>query len=254
MEDSDGEGIVIYVNSQTSVVFGLTDTLQNGKFVGNGYGAEGAPDLESAGDISLGYLNVEGSNFADVLAGNSQNNLMGGAAGNDTIYGNAGSDSVHGMAGDDIIYGGQGNDQLFGGAGRDELYGETGDDIFVFKAGDGWGYMIENADEGNDYLHIQNISALTLYKDGDHLLLAANNDADVMILWNMFTTPSGVEKIYLEAVNEWHNTSDLVAMFTNPASSTFGLREGQNQTGENPNLPIISLGVSGELSFDIALA
>jgi Ca2+-binding RTX toxin-like protein len=59
-------------------------------------------------------LQLRGSNFANVIVGNT------------------GADRIYGGAGNDQLLGGAGNDRLYGGLGNDQLRGEAGKDVFVF--------------------------------------------------------------------------------------------------------------------------
>jgi serralysin len=67
--------------------------------------------------------NANGSNFNDVIRGNSGANTLNGLDGNDVISGGGGND---------IIDGGRGDDRIIGGAGRDLLTGGADHDTFVF--------------------------------------------------------------------------------------------------------------------------
>ncbi|MEP3890983.1 MAG: M10 family metallopeptidase C-terminal domain-containing protein [Hellea sp.] len=69
---------------------------------------------DAAGDTYFGVEAVYGSDFGDILAGNSSAN------------------ELRGWDGDDILNGGGGNDRLFGGAGADALNGGLGIDIAVY--------------------------------------------------------------------------------------------------------------------------
>ena len=62
---------------------------------------------------------VAGSNFADVLTGNSAGNVLRGLGGGDTLWGQGGTDTIYGGRGDDSLYGGSGADTLYGGLGGD---------------------------------------------------------------------------------------------------------------------------------------
>ena len=62
------------------------------------------------GDVIIDIENVIGSDYGDVLEGDSRANWFDGGPGNDEISGNAG---------DDVLEGGPGADRLTGGAGED---------------------------------------------------------------------------------------------------------------------------------------
>jgi Ca2+-binding RTX toxin-like protein len=61
-------------------------------------------------DILANVNSVVGSDFDDVLTGDSRMNLIAGEDGNDTIKGGSGGDLVSGDAGDDTLDGGPGRD------------------------------------------------------------------------------------------------------------------------------------------------
>lgn len=114
--------------------------------IGHGHDAEG--------DRLSGIERLAGSDFADRLEGDANDNaLMGrdgddilnGGAGNDRLSGEADNDTINAGTGDDILLGGDGNDilrgdagndTLHGGAGADNLRGGDGDDIFIFRVED----------------------------------------------------------------------------------------------------------------------
>ena len=98
----------------------------------------------SAGSDTLsGIENLVGSDYADTLTGDANNNILNGGIGNDTLDGGAGDDTLIGGAGDDKLTGGGGIDtasyvgatgpltidltktavQNTGGAGSDTLSG-----------------------------------------------------------------------------------------------------------------------------------
>ncbi|MBM2852918.1 MAG: domain containing protein, partial [Candidatus Nitrosotenuis sp.] len=66
--------------------------------------------------------------FASVIDGDANNNVIVGTLGDDLIDGLGGDDRIWGKSGDDCIFGGEGNDYLVGGAGNDEIDGENGND------------------------------------------------------------------------------------------------------------------------------
>ncbi|MGE4325764.1 MAG: hypothetical protein AB7E21_06590 [Pseudodonghicola sp.] len=77
--------------------------------------------------------NAIGTDLADVIHGNSANNLIRGRAGNDKIFGDTGNDTLVGGQGKDKLSGERGNDVLDGGEGKDWLKGGAGDDTFRFN-------------------------------------------------------------------------------------------------------------------------
>lgn len=78
---------------------------------------------DAEGDLFDGFEDVEGSAFADVLAGDAGANRLFGGNGNDTLSGGAG---------DDMLDGGAGADLLDGGAGIDRVdYGSSGAGVVV---------------------------------------------------------------------------------------------------------------------------
>ncbi|HKU51812.1 MAG TPA: calcium-binding protein, partial [Nitrospira sp.] len=78
-------------------------------------------------DLNNRIMSISGTEQADDLFGNDNDNVM------------------HGLGGDDFIAGGQGNDVLDGGFGNDQLYGYEGNDTYLFGRGDGQD-MVQNYD------------------------------------------------------------------------------------------------------------
>lgn len=72
-----------------------------------------------------------GTTGADILNGDSSDNMIIGNDGADTISAGDGDDDVHGGAGDDTLYGGIGSDLLYGSDGSDILYGDAGNDVLM---------------------------------------------------------------------------------------------------------------------------
>lgn len=111
---------------------------------------------DAAGDILKGIDSVDGSQFADSLAGDGADNWVIGNGGNDRLAGDAGSDRVDGGAGNDVVIGGWGADQLIGGAGRD---------VFDFnalgqsRAGNAGWDVIEDFHRGEDKIDLLTIDA-----------------------------------------------------------------------------------------------
>jgi Ca2+-binding RTX toxin-like protein len=69
---------------------------------------------QAEGDVLTSIEEIEGSNYADHLTGDTGNNQFAGNSGNDTLIGGAGNDTIVGGFGDDLIDGGTGNVQRGG--------------------------------------------------------------------------------------------------------------------------------------------
>ncbi len=93
---------------------------------------------DAAGDWFWGDEQLEGSrDYADMLAGDENDNTIWGLGGNDKLYGRDGADEMYGDAGKDKLFGEDGDDLLMGGAGADVLNGGAGEDTasYYFDAG-----------------------------------------------------------------------------------------------------------------------
>jgi Ca2+-binding RTX toxin-like protein len=92
-------------------------------------------DLAELAALSNGDDVINGSDFADRLAGFNGNDTINGNKGNDWLEGWAGADSLNGGDGNDTLNGGDGNDTLKGDNGNDTLIGGSGNDVFWGGAG-----------------------------------------------------------------------------------------------------------------------
>jgi Ca2+-binding RTX toxin-like protein len=90
----------------------------NSQFLGNGRA------LQVLGDDAV---NINGSNFSEIIIGNDGANLIRGGGGNDYIVGNSGADILLGQAGNDVIVGGS-SARVFSLAQVDSIepWGSTG--------------------------------------------------------------------------------------------------------------------------------
>ncbi len=61
-------------------------------------------------DTLISIENVFGTNFNDILTGNSASNVLSGLAGNDQLTGGSGNDTLNGGSGTDLLNGGTGSD------------------------------------------------------------------------------------------------------------------------------------------------
>src|SRR5262249_28425197 len=124
---------------------------------------------------------VAGSEFDDQITGDGNSNRLGGQNGDDQLFGMGGDDFLVGDDGVDLYAGAfgsggalfdSGNDTLDGGTGADQMWGGKGNDTYyVDNPGD---VVTENANEGNDAIHITvsyalspNVEALILDGTGN---------------------------------------------------------------------------------------
>ena len=97
-----GSDTVSYAESNAGIVLDFSTGTITG-----GYGE---------GDTLTNVENVVGTNFADQITGDTDNNYIEGGAGDDTLQGSEGDDTLLGGAGDDTIQGGLNSDLLYGGS------------------------------------------------------------------------------------------------------------------------------------------
>ncbi|HEY6661371.1 MAG TPA: calcium-binding protein, partial [Sphingomicrobium sp.] len=130
--DSNADGIAETVGAATE---GWFVNLLSGQMF-DGYGNFGTV---------TGIENVDGSELADDIRGDNNDNVLNGGDGDDTLVGNGGSDTIDGGAGDDLIRGDAlnytggpfGNDILIGGDGNDLMRGSAGVDTYDGGSGSG---------------------------------------------------------------------------------------------------------------------
>ena len=172
--------------------------------------------LADAGKNISGFENLVGTETADTLTGDSNNNIivgglsgdtLSGAGGNDTIYddinapvssenlyagGNtdiygqyisattdsvAGNDTLNGNAGDDVLVASGGNDTLDGGVGADTLTGGAGIDTFIIRSNDGPDTITDFTD-GTDIIGMSglNFSDLKVEQSGSDVLIKKGSE------------------------------------------------------------------------------
>ncbi|MEQ1950727.1 calcium-binding protein [Mesorhizobium sp. CN2-181] len=97
-EGGNGFDTISYASADKGVRFAL-----DGAFAGTG---------DAEGDNQQGVEGIAGSNFDDVLRGDSGINKLEGRGGVDLLAGGAGNDVIVGGAGKDVLNGGAGNDRF----------------------------------------------------------------------------------------------------------------------------------------------
>lgn len=136
---------------------------------------------EAEGDVFHDFEHVYGSNFADAIFGDAQDN---------TLFGYAGDDVIEGRGGDDVIRGGAGADTLDGGEGSDWLRylgSESGVTISLMagvigSGGDAEGDVVSNfeniqgSDHGDHLTGDDAANSLFGYAGDDTILAGGGND------------------------------------------------------------------------------
>ncbi|MDO6482006.1 beta strand repeat-containing protein, partial [Shimia thalassica] len=117
LSGGDGFDWVQYTGSSSGVTVDLNV---------DGFGFQSATGGDATDDVLSGFERVRGSDNADVLTGNDENNRLVGDGGNDSLDGGDGNDILRGGVGADTLSGGNGNDFVLGGANADTLEGGNG--------------------------------------------------------------------------------------------------------------------------------
>jgi hypothetical protein len=88
---------------------------------------------------SFGVQRLLGGPLADLITGESADDVLRGGAGTDALHGGTGNDTLFGDDAGDLLDGDDGDDALHGGAGRDQLVElRFGDDTLRGDADDDW--------------------------------------------------------------------------------------------------------------------
>ena len=114
LDGGAGEDYALYPDSAAGVTIDLSAPDADGYVNGRGGDAQG--------DKLKNIEHLWGSEHADRLSGDGNNNNFSGLAGDDTLYGNSGADTLNGGEGNDHLHGGLGADMLNGGPGDDYAY------------------------------------------------------------------------------------------------------------------------------------
>jgi Ca2+-binding RTX toxin-like protein len=154
-------------------------------------------------DTIIGFENIHGSQFNDVLTGlatqsstifaKEGNDRITGGAAHDILWGEAGDDTIDGGAGIDFIFGNAGNDTLRGGAGDDYIYGDYSGDTAV-------GNDVIDGGLGNDHLSYE------------YALAGVKVDLNVLTAQN--TGGAGIDTV---SNIEWINGSKFADVLTGNA-------------------------------------
>lgn len=194
-----GQGIdtAVYLNSSSSVSINMNTNINKGG--------------DAEGDRLVNINSIFGSNHNDIIIGNAAANTLSGGNGNDQLSGGVGVDT---------LIGGSGDDTLAGNADDDLEAGGLGNDYYLFGTGSGYDYILENANEGaQDVAYFVGITEINIFKNGNTLMLAANNLQDVMVL-NDWYINKGVDLVYFADANALYSTQDIANLAYDITPST----------------------------------
>ena len=138
-----------------------------------------------------GHSLTHGTQGADTITGNADDNALLGLAGDDLLHGGGGDDVIWGHLGDDTLYGGAGDDTIYGDAdlntrdgphyysGADTIYGGDGNDFIFTGLGEDTAY----GGRGDDAIFggASEVSVLSGGAGIDFLSSRANNFATFVL-------------------------------------------------------------------------
>lgn len=168
-----GEDAVFY----TTAASGVVANLLSGGLVG-----------DAAGDSYSSIEKLYGSQFGDILTGDTQANVINGFGGadvinggdgNDLLIGGAGGDTLNGEGDNDRLIGSTEDDILVGGAGNDLMFGNGGADIFSLTDGDHGADRIRGFEDGTDMIRYDSVTGISDFSDlivsqfGNHTLVSS---------------------------------------------------------------------------------
>ncbi|WP_232630307.1 calcium-binding protein [Methylobacterium sp. Leaf118] len=158
---SGGNGIdtVSYQASAAGIYISLA-----GDMTGTGGDAQGDTFIAQSGSefSPVDYIeNAEGSEYTDVIIGNTYANTIRGGGAGDYLYGRDGNDTIYGdgtgfSGGNDIIWGGRGADRLIGGFGTNTAsYSDSASGVTVNLATN---VAFGGDAQGDTFSEIQNVT------------------------------------------------------------------------------------------------
>ncbi|MDY7021341.1 MAG: hypothetical protein SWJ54_08260, partial [Cyanobacteriota bacterium] len=156
---------------------------------------------------------IFGSEVADIINGNQNNDTIAGNQGNDTVFGGRDSDILNGNEGIDLLIGNLGDDQLRGDAGRDRLWGGKQNDILIGGDGNDW----LSGDLGEDTLiGGEGEDIFVLRQDPQTEIDTADLIEDFAIIGDRIALTDGltVADLTLETVTQSEDIATLITVST----------------------------------------
>ena len=205
MGDNSGKNKIVFKELETTDVYvvypgtgydailhiidtGETLTIQNFRYsaIYRNFILEFAHKTVECEESGSPFLDIRGTDDAEVIPMFFGGGSAYGYKGNDTIHGTNGNDTIIGDAGDDVINGNDGDDYIDGGIGNDEIYGGAGDDTYVY--GKGYGNDILGDNSGANTIIFKGLNADDVYVvypgSGNDAILHVKNSEETLTIQN----------------------------------------------------------------------
>ena len=194
LKGGTGDDTATYASSDVGVVVRLHSWVARGGHA-EGDTFTGRITLQGTEVTDIEHLN--GSSYADILAGDHRDNTLRGGNGDDTLYGGpgGGDDRLYGENGNDRIFGGKGNDTIIGGPGADTMIGGPDEDTFVIAPG-GENDTITDFADGSDnidlsaFADIDSFNDLSTEQQGDDVVIDVTGQGGGTIVLSNFDLAS----------------------------------------------------------------
>jgi len=223
--DYDVANYAPWTGSTSGVSVDLSNIVNAGGYTGVAVATNGFGGTDYLREIE----NVNGSDYADNLTGDSADNRLEGFAGNDHLIGGDGDDRLFGGDDFDTLIGGAGNDHLDGGENDDLLTGGNGRDQFRFT---------QFTNEGNDTSFGQD--TITDFVVGEDIL-------------NLYDVPQFRSLVDIQAA-AIQDSADVVISFvsnTDGVDETNSIRLQNITLADLPNMEIWTAPIFGTEGDDV---
>lgn len=118
---NEGADTASYSSSATGVTVSLAQAVESSGVLSGFIILDDTAGGDAVGDQLMSIENLEGSEFADHLTGNTSANILTGNGGDDLLYAGREGDVLNGGSGDDTLFSGIDGDKFDGGEGLDTL-------------------------------------------------------------------------------------------------------------------------------------
>lgn len=189
MKGGGGDDVYIVDNPgdvvQDDLLFGGTDRVESSV----SYTLRDNSYIENLTLTGSNSVQATGTNYWNVINGNSGDNRLAGLGGDDTLNGYNGNDWLEGGTGNDRLDGGNGDDRLDGGEGNDVIMGGAGNDVFLISAVSGvdtldGGSGVDRVESSVSYQLRDNNSVENLTLTGSSNAVATGNNLDNTLIGN----------------------------------------------------------------------